>query len=112
VEVDPVSVTRDEDGSFVLMGDSVEVSTALMAKVKANAGRVPAELKSDLKGQVYFVRVDGRGRAGACSLPLSARQKPLDVRAMELDLPAIEPPGRAPPFIPIDQLGIERMGRQ
>lgn len=108
--IDPVSVVRDEDGSFVLMGDIVEVSSALLAKAQARPGRVPPGLKSDLKGQIYLVRVDARGRAGGCSRPWVVRQQPLDVQAAVLDLPTVDMPAGAARAIPIDKLGVERLG--
>jgi hypothetical protein len=109
VQVGAVSVNRDPDGRFVIMGDTVNISTAIIAQA-GSVGKLPENLKSDLKGVMYFARLDENGRAGACSLPIRSTQRSLEVKGVALDLPAVDIPAqKSSPFIPEGNLSIERI---
>jgi len=106
----PVSFSRDADGRFVIMGETVNVSSAIIAQAKGGVGKLPEDLRSDLKSVLYFVRVDEDGRAGGCSQALRSSQRSLEIKGTDLDLPAVDMPTQTPPFIPEGNLSIERIG--
>jgi hypothetical protein len=109
VQVGAVSVSRDPDGRFVFMGDTVNVSAAIISQA-GSVGKLPENLKSDLKSLLYFVRLDENGRAGACSLPIRSSQRTLEIKGVALDLPAVDMPAlKSSPFIPAGNLSIERI---
>ena len=111
-ENDPVSISREDGGGYVIMGSAISLPEEALAKAKGVQTRrdFTDEMRAQLKMQLYFVRVGEDGQAGACSRPVVVSQRPLAVQGEPLDLPMKEIPPEKTTFIPGSHLGIERIG--
>lgn len=111
-EHDPVSISREDGGGFVIMGNATSGPEEVLTKARGVRTRkdITDDMRTQLKMQLYFVRVGEDGQAGACSRPVGASQRTLAVQGEPLDLPMSEIPPEKTTFIPGSHLGIERIG--
>ena len=110
-ENDPVSVVSQVSGGYVVMGSAISGPREVLAKARNVQTRsdFTDKLRSQLKFQIFFVRLGDSGQAGACSRPLQVSQRSLTVKGETLNLPSREIPPERTTFIPNGNLGIERI---